>query len=61
MNLGTAFVLLIIVAIVALALRATIKKKGSCGCDDGCDCCSSSGGCPAAKMDDLVNQVCSTK
>lgn len=52
MNLGTAVVLAIVVAVVAFALRATFKKKGSCGCDCGCEGCSSAEGCNVQAMID---------
>lgn len=65
MNLASWIILAIVVAIVALAIRATVSKKGhgSC-CDTGdsptehhCDCpsdsacasCSSCTSCPVAK------------
>lgn len=34
MNLGTAVVLIIVVAICALAARSVFSKKGSCHCSD---------------------------
>ncbi len=40
--------ILIIAAVFALALRRTLKKKGSCSCGAGCENCS--GACASCGM-----------
>ena len=50
--------ILVIAAVLALALRSALKKKGSCSCGAGCENCSGScsacgmrGGCAQQKDD----------
>ena len=40
--------ILLIAAVFALALRRTLKKKGSCGCGAGCENCG--GACASCGM-----------
>ncbi|MDO4590114.1 MAG: FeoB-associated Cys-rich membrane protein [Slackia sp.] len=46
MNAATIVVLAAVIACVCLAIRS-FRKKGMCGCKEGCSGCSHSSGCPS--------------
>lgn len=57
MNLSTAVVLLIVLAMLAFALRSIFKKGSSGSCHGNCEGCGCSGECSAAKMAEHLDSL----
>lgn len=62
-NFATIFVGLIVLALVALALRSVLRSRKKGGCAGGCSGCSLAGTCHAGKpsgrerYDDFLNHA----